>query len=67
MTKMRINIEIDNELMAEVMEATGIRTKQEAVVMGLKVLLQQRNQEYIRIYRGKLDWRGDLDDMRTDR
>ena len=67
MTDMRTNIVIDDELMAQVMEATGVRTKREAVEMGLKVLLRLKNQERIRKYRGKLDWQGDLDDMRTDR
>jgi Arc/MetJ family transcription regulator len=67
MTDMRTNIVIDDELMAQVMEATGIRTKREAVEMGLKALLRLKKQESIRKYRGKLDWQGDLDDMRTDR
>jgi Arc/MetJ family transcription regulator len=67
MTDMRTNIVIDDELMAQVMEATGIRTKREAVEMGLKVLLRLKKQEGIRKYRGKLDWQGDLDDMRTDK
>ena len=64
---MRTNIVIDDELMAEVMEATGIRTKREAVETGLKVLMRLKMQESIRKYRGKFDWQGDLDDMRTDR
>jgi Arc/MetJ family transcription regulator len=67
MTDMRTNIVIDDELMAQVMEATGIRTKREAVEMGLKVLLRLKKQEGIRKYRGKLDWQGDLDDMRADK
>ena len=64
---MRTNIVIDDKLMAEVLEATGISTKREAVEMGLKVLLRLKKQESIRAFRGKLDWQGDLDDMRTDR
>jgi Arc/MetJ family transcription regulator len=67
MTDMRTNIVIDDELMAEVMKATGIRTKREAVEMGLKALLRIKRQESIRKYRGKFDWQGDLDDMRTDK
>ena len=34
--------------------------------MGLKALLKLKQQEQIRDYRGKLDWEGDLDDLRTD-
>lgn len=63
---MRTNIVIDDDLMKRVMKATGIRTKREAVEMGLKALLKLKQQESIRDFRGKLDWEGDLDDMRTD-
>lgn len=64
---MRTNIVIDDELMAEVLETTGIRTKREAVEMGLKALLRLKKQESIRGLRGKLDWQGDLDVMRSNR
>jgi Arc/MetJ family transcription regulator len=64
---MRTNIVIDDELMSSVMKLTGIRTKREAVEMGLKTLLKLREQENIRNYRGKLAWNGDLDEMRTDK
>ena len=64
---MRTNIVIDDELMSSVMKLTGIRTKREAVEMGLKTLLKLQQQENIRNYRGKLEWVGDLDDMRTDK
>jgi len=64
---MRTNIVIDDELMSQVMKLTGLRTKREAVELGLKALLKLKKQESIRNYRGKLDWRGDLDDMRIDK
>ncbi len=64
---MRTNIVIDDELMSSVMRLTGVRTKREAVEMGLKTLLKLQQQQNIRNYRGKLLWRGDLDAMRTDR
>ncbi len=64
---MRTNIVIDDELMNRVLKLTGIRTKREAVEMGLKALLKLQQQERIRDYRGKFDWEGDLDRLRTDR
>ena len=64
---MRTNIVIDDDLMKRVMKLTGLRTKREAVEMGLKALLKLKKQEGIRDFRGKLDWEGDLDDMRTDK
>jgi Arc/MetJ family transcription regulator len=64
---MRTNIVIDDKLMQETLQATGLKTKREAVELGLKTLLRLRRQARIRRYRGKLDWRGDLDAMRADR
>ena len=63
---MRTNIVIDDELMKQVMKLTGLKTKREAVEQGLKTLLRLKRQEQIRKYRGKLQWAGDLDDMRRD-
>ena len=63
---MRTNIVIDDDLMAKVLRATGLRTKREAVELGLKTLLRLREQGDIRGLRGKLNWTGDLDAMRTD-
>jgi len=64
---MRTNIVIDDKLMKDALKATGLRTKREAVELGLRTLLRLRRQEEIRKYRGKLSWEGDLEDMRTDK
>jgi len=64
---MRTNIVIDDKLMRETLKATGLKTKREAVELGLETLLRLRRQAEIRRYRGKLDWEGNLDAMRTDR
>jgi Arc/MetJ family transcription regulator len=61
---MRTNIEIDDNLMSDALKATGLKTKKEAVEQGLKVLIKLKKQEGIKRFRGKLDWSGDLDDMR---
>jgi len=37
------------------------------VELGLRTLLRLSRQEEIRRFRGKLDWQGDLDAMRTDK
>jgi len=63
----RTNIVIDDQLMADVLKATGLSTKKEVVEMGLKTLIRIKNQEKIRQYRGKLKWEGDLDEMRETR
>ena len=64
---MRTNIVIDDKLMADAMRLTGLKTKKEAVELGLRTLLRLRQQEEIRRFRGKLDWQGDLNVMRTDK
>ena len=64
---MRTNIVIDDKLMREALRASGLKTKREVVEEGLRTLLRLRRQEEIRSFRGKLAWKGDLDEMRTDR
>ena len=64
---MRTNIVIDDKLMKDALKSTGLKTKREAVELGLRTLLRLRQQEEIRRFRGKLAWQGDLDGMRTDK
>jgi len=64
---MRTNLVIDGKLRRDTLRATGLKTKREAVELGLRTLLRLRRQAEIRNWRGKLHWRGDLDHMRTER
>ena len=64
---MRTNIVIDDELMKDTLRATGLKTKREAVELGLRTVLRLRQQAEIKRWRGKLDWQGDLDAMRTEK
>ena len=63
---MRTNIVIDDKLMRDTLRATGLKTKREAVEQGLRTLLRLSKQAEIRKLRGKLDWQGDLNAMRSD-
>jgi Arc/MetJ family transcription regulator len=63
----RTNIVIDDKLMRDTLRATGLKTKREAVELGLRTLLRLRQQAEIKGFRGKLNWQGDLEAMRTDR
>jgi Arc/MetJ family transcription regulator len=58
---------IDDDLMQSALKASGIKTKREAIEEGLKLLVQIKNQEKIKAFRGKLTWTGSLDEMREDR
>ena len=64
---MRTNIVIDDALMADALKATGLKTKREAVELGLRTLLRLGKQEEIRRFRGKFAWEGDLEAMRSDK
>ncbi|HEY2016799.1 MAG TPA: type II toxin-antitoxin system VapB family antitoxin [Bryobacteraceae bacterium] len=64
---LRTNIVIDDQLMQETLRATGLKTKREAVEEGLRLLLRLTKQAGIRGFRGKLNWQGDLNAMRSDR
>ena len=64
---MRTNIVIDDQLMRRTLQATGLKTKRQAVELGLRTLLRLRQQQAIRRFRGKLHWQGDLNALRTDR
>lgn len=61
---MRTKIVIDDKLMSDALKATGLRTKKEAVELGLKTLIKLKLQEGIKRFRGKLHWEGSLNEMR---
>ena len=63
---MRTNIVIDDKLMRDALRATGVKTKREAVELGLRTVVRLGRQVEIRRLRGKLSWQGDLDAMRRD-
>jgi len=63
---MRTNIVIDDDLMDEALKVSRLKTKKDAVEEGLKLLVQRKKQENIKELRGKLHWKGDLEDMRSD-
>jgi Arc/MetJ family transcription regulator len=58
------NIVVDDELMEQAMQATGLATKQAVVETALRLLVQIKGQSDIRQLRGKVKWEGNLDEMR---
>ena len=63
---MRTNIHIDDDLMSDAQRLSGAKTKKEAVEQGLKLLVQMHQQQSIKQLRGKLQWDGDLEQMRQN-
>lgn len=64
---MRTNIDIDDKLIGDVLEATGLKTKKEAVDYALKAVMKLEGQKKLRELSGRYGWEGDLDKMRTDK
>jgi Arc/MetJ family transcription regulator len=64
---MRTNVVIDDQLMKEALELSGLRTKKAAIEAGLRLLVKFSQQTKVKDFRGKLRWRGNLDKMRTDK
>lgn len=64
---MRTNIDIDDRLMREAMDASGARTKRAVVEKALRLLVQTHRQAGIRRLRGKVTWEGDISASRLGR
>jgi len=66
-TDMRTNIDIDENLIRRAMQASGERTKRAAVDRALRLLVRTHAQAGIRRLRGKIRWRGDVNESRLSR
>lgn len=62
---MRTNIDIDDQLMANAMEAGGFKTKKDAVEEGLRLLARRKTYDGLLALRGKLVWEGDANGSAT--
>ncbi len=62
----RTNVVLDQDLVQEALELTGLKTKRAVIEEALRVLTSLKRQERIRELRGQLHWEGDLDTLRTD-
>jgi len=63
---MRTNVVIDDMLMRDAMKASWLKTKREAVELGLQTLVRLKRQQQIKTLRGKVQWQGNLERLRTD-
>jgi Arc/MetJ family transcription regulator len=64
---MRINIDVDDTLMAQAQKACGRATKKETVEEALHLMIRLRGQEKVGRAFGKYRWRGNLARSRTGR
>jgi len=61
---MRINVIIDDQLMAQAIECTGLRTDEAVIDLALRALVRLKSQEEVRQLRGQLHWEGNLNELR---
>jgi len=63
----RATVVLDEALVREAKQLTGLKTKRAVVDEALRMLIRIRKQERIRELFGTVDWEGDLDEMRRSR
>lgn len=64
---MRTNIDLDDRLLKDAMQATGLSTKKATVEEALRVLVRQHRQRLALEDLAGLGWEGDLAAMREGR
>ena len=64
---MRTNIVIDDELVEEARQLTGIKTKRGRVDLALGELVTRKTRKGILSLEGKVEWEGDLEEWRKAR
>lgn len=65
--EVRTNIVMEEPLVMEAQEVTGIKTKTGVVHYALSELVRRARQKEILKFHGKVAWDGDLDEMRKSR
>ncbi len=64
---MRTTIVLDDKLVDRAQKLTGIKTKRELVNEALRTHIRLHEQAEIRSLRGKLNWEGNLSELRQAR
>ncbi|MDI6864954.1 type II toxin-antitoxin system VapB family antitoxin [Thermodesulfovibrio yellowstonii] len=63
----RTNIELDEDILKEAMELTKIKTKKDVVNLAISELVKKLKRKKILELEGKVQWEGNLDEMRERR
>lgn len=64
---MRTNVDIDETLLEEARSLSGLKTKKAVIHEALQLLVRQRQRRKILDLAGKVEWVGNLDEMREGR
>lgn len=62
----RTNIVLDTRLVEAGLRLTGVKTRRELVDLALRELVRHEQQKKLLALKGRIDWDGDLDAMRSD-
>ena len=62
---MKTNIEIDEALLSEAKKLSQAKTKKQVVEQALQYYIQSLYRKQMLELRGKVQWEGDLDQMRS--
>jgi Arc/MetJ family transcription regulator len=63
----RTNIVLDEDLVAQGLQLTGLKTRRQLVDHALQEMVRHRRQKEILSLKGKIDWPGDLSTLRRKR
>ncbi|MDH3975694.1 MAG: type II toxin-antitoxin system VapB family antitoxin [Deltaproteobacteria bacterium] len=63
----RTNIDLADDLVAEGLSLTKLKTKKELVNYALEELIKRERRKGILEIEGKIEWEGNLDEMRKSR
>ena len=63
----KTNIDLDVKLVEKAFKMTGFRTKKELVHYALSELVRRKEQKSLLNLRGKVNWSGNLEEMRETR
>ncbi len=63
----RTNIVLDDDLIQNCMDITGLKTKKSVVNYALKEVVRKNKQKRLLELKGKVNWSGDLTEMRKGR
>ena len=64
---MRTNVVVDDDVIAEAMQLTGIRTKRGVIDTALRTLVRLQRQRAVLTLEGSVTWEGDLSRLRVAR
>jgi len=63
----RTNIVLDDRIVKECMNITGIKTKKDVIHYALNELIRRNDQKKLLELKGKIEWDGDLEQWRKGR